>query len=65
MDQRAADASVAVGEWVDGFELGVCEPGLHDGRMAACIEVAGQVVEQHRYPFRRRWNEIGVQRVVV
>ena len=65
VDEGAADASVAVSERMDRFELGVREAGLDNGRVPTSVEVADEVIEQRRNVFRGGGDEVGVQGVVV
>lgn len=64
MDQRAPGAAVAVGEGVDGLELGVRQRGLHERRVGVAGEVVEQIGEQRLDPLGWRRDERRAARVV-
>jgi hypothetical protein len=46
VDEAATDATVAVAEGVDGFELGVGDCGLGDGRQVVEVDELDEVIEK-------------------
>lgn len=64
-DQSAADAAVAVGERVDGLELGVRDRGLSEYGQICSIGEGEQIGHQFVDEFRRRWHVQGVDRGVI
>ena len=64
MHQRPAGATVAVGERVDGLELGVGDGGLGEGRVDVVVDVGDEVVEEPGDLVGWRGDEAGATRVV-
>ena len=57
VDQRSADAPVAVGERVDGLELGMCDRRLDEGWHVVAVGERDQVPRVTLHHVRRRWDK--------
>ena len=65
VNECPSDASVAVGERVDGLELGVDQGGLEQWSVHGTRQVVGQILDQSRNLLGRRRYEIGADRMRV
>ena len=59
MDERPADAAIAIGEGVNRLELGMHQGGLDQWSVGGTVEVVHEIGHQLGHPIGRRWDERG------
>ena len=62
LHERTSGAAIAVGEWVDRFELRVCDRHLRDHRQVGATRESHDVIHQVRHAVLMRGDERGVVR---